>query len=477
MNILAKFRDALTKDAAQPVTLPDALVFSSLDVHAISKNIDLVQKGKLDGESNIPDSQATTLSATEALVVSSVLNESRANVQNYDAHQRAYQNRIASLDPFSVAAKFRVQVDMLKVELQAEIDQESGKLFLVRQSLMAIEEDWKTFKKKWNIEHEPMIGLSLSAKRWILAGLILVEAVSNSILLRPHMEFGLLEAFVVALIFPVLTLLGAAYPTGVAIRRLLRPGVVKHRILTIIGCLPLILGAIFTNLLLAYIRESALIDGDPERGFEFTIQAITFSGAPPLSMLSLLMFFFSTLLLVFAIIDVFKMDYVIPGLRDKILHRIEKHQEYSQKLKDAHGRLMALQKSSIGIAKDLLDKLGIWNVEHNQIQDMKLRLWQKLQNYLDHIESITNTLLGQYRQENLATRSDPAPAYFSTLWVYPELSLRVPIDSERDLQYPEKLKQAQLDIESAQKSLSEVFNQIPGILKGIDGLLHEVEAK
>lgn len=189
----------------------------------------------------------------------------------------------------------------------------------------------------------------------------------------------------------------------------------------------------------------------------------------------MLLFIFSTGLYFFAVYDVFRMKHPIPGLVEKFKNRQEKHREFSARLQKSHRDLIELQEDSMEVFKASFDTLNSWQIEYNQIQSSQIKLWQRLQNYLDHIETVANSLLMRYREMNSQHRNDKPPPYFNTRWTFPELDRRVPIVAEAADQYSSKLQIATADLEAIQKEVNDVFSSIPEIVRGIDRLLASIQ--
>lgn len=475
MSLFEKIRDSLTKGAIQPILLPDAMVFPALDGDVISKKLEIEKHAEEDGRKNWPGEDSTSFSTTEMEIQSAVIDQVRPNLQNYETQQLAYQNRLAALDPFGLSTTFKSEVDLKANQLQVKLQQEKGNLYLVTQQLVSMEDEWGNFKKKWNIDYEPKLGMSLGKKIAIILLLIAIEAMLNGVLIGDYMAGGALEAFGVALVFPIVTLIGCAAPTGILLRKYLRPGS-KRNPLLLVACLGLVSAGLMFSLLLTYVRQAVEVGEEWTEGFVYWLK-IFHGSIPEIGLASFLVFMLSSIFYVIALIDVFYMDHLVPGLLDKLRDRTNKHREYSQRLKAAHDTLLDLQKDSVSETSAIINMLQSWKIEHNNIQGHQVRLWQKMQHYIKHVEAVTNKLIKKYRQINLAYRDQGEPSYFKIDWQYPEIDVTTPIHSAVDAAYTERLVKAQQEIQAAQASLNVVFTEIPVIIRGIDELLVRVGSK
>jgi len=146
MSLFDKIKNSLSEGAPEPLVLPDSMVFSALDISAISSRLKIQDRAVENGLRNLPESDAKTFDSVEESIQNVILNEIRPNLQNYDSQQLAYKNRLSSLDPFGLASRYRGEIDLQKNQLKIKIDQESGNLFLVKEALVQIENDCKSFK-------------------------------------------------------------------------------------------------------------------------------------------------------------------------------------------------------------------------------------------------------------------------------------------------------------------------------------------
>ncbi len=473
MSLIKKIKTSLGQGTPEPIALPDAMVFSQINADAIARQTNLSGKAEENGLKEMPDSNSVSFDSTEESIVAAVMSQVRPNLQNYDAHQASYQNTLAGMDPFSMAAQKRGEIDILKNQLEMKIDQESGNLYLLKQTLVQVEDEWTAFKEMWGVKADPSQHLSLKQKWAILIVLIVAEGFINSSLIGPYVASGYIGGFVLSVFFPIVTLIFCAYPIGYLARRFFRPEASKSKAVAILLTTPLFFIALMMNLLLAYIRQAAEDEDDWELGLTF-LKNIFYGDIYPLGTASFLLFIVSTGLFFVAIFDVFKMDHPVPGLLDKLNRRNALHHEYSEKLKKAHGDLINIQNNSGSQFLGVFDKLASWQVNYNRVIDQQIRLSQKMRAYIEHVEDTTNTLLKNYREANIASRSSTPPKYFSSEWKFPmpEYLASPVVDTQE--QYSKKLQNAANEIELAQKSLNEAFSKIPGVLKGIDELLLKV---
>jgi hypothetical protein len=475
VNFWSNIKESLLSGVPQPLVLPDALVFNAIDKDAISVSLKLSEKAGHDGERDSPDTASNTLSNTESSIVAKITQVMRPYLQNYDSQQLAYESRLASLDPLGLTSKFRGEASLQVNELRVKIDQETGSFYLLKDSLTAIEADWREFKNAWNITVDPVISDNKNRGWLLLALLVAAEAILNGLLIGPYTELGVLSGVAVAAIFPIITLLCCGLASGNLIRLIVSPVTDRNKTrLAIILVIFLSLIAVLVNLWLAYTREAAATLEEWTQGL--TLLLLTLRGDPqPFGAESLLLFIFSTALYAVAVVDVYRMKHPIPGLVEKFRTRQQKHKEFSSRLKKSHQDLIALQSVSTELFRTSFDTLNAWQIEYNQIQDARVKLWQRLQNYLNHVETSTNELLSSYREINESVRKTPSPKYFKRSWTFPEIDYRERVANENPEAYQNKLRQATEELEAIQREVNSVFEKIPEIVRGIDALLTSIQ--
>lgn len=476
MAIFEKIIKAFSIKYEEELILPDAMVFRSLDSHEISVRLDIKTKAIANGKLNFPESDSSSIDATEEEIQAEVLKIVRSNLQNYDSQQLAYQHRISSLDPIGLSSKCKGEASLQLNTLRSKIKQESGGLYTVKQSLIGIENDWQNFKNEWGIKSDPNFGVSKSGKFGLLALMVLIETIINGALIGPYTEGGPLEGGLIALIFPVLTLLLCAYPAGNLIRRLFIPAVAYKKTLYLLIVSVLCIFATIMNLFLAYIREAVSSEMEWNQGLDLLVQTLTGNpyhiGAP-----GVLLFLLSMGLYVAAVFDVFFMDHPVPGLLTKLKQRNEKHKEYAERLKKSHAELLTLQENSVDDYKEIYNQLSVWQIEHNNLKGYQIALWTKLQAYLNHIENATNKLLKAYRENNKLERTSPAPDYFKEPWLFPLVEYQAPININTNDNYSERIRVALEEITKSESELNAEFHLMSHLLTGIDALLMDVKVK
>ena len=476
MTLLEKIIKAFSSKSEEELILPDAMVFQSINSPEISRRLDIEGKAITNGNLNFPESDASSIDATEEEIQAEVLKIVRSNLQNYDSQQLAYQHRIASLDPIGLSSKCKSEASFQLNTLRLKITQESGGLYTVKQSLIGIESDWQTFKDKYGIKSDPNFGVSKSVKLGLLALMVLIETVINSNLIGPYIEGGRREGGVIAVMFPVLTLLFCALPAGNLIRRLFISRTTYEKTLYLLIVFSLCIFATIMNLFLAYIREAVFSGMEWHQGLDLLIQTLT-GNAYPISASGVLIFLLSMGLYVAAVFDVFFMDHPVPGLLTKLKQRNEKHKEYAERLKKSHAELLTLQENSVGGYKEIYNQLSVWQIEHNNLKGYQIVLWNRLQSYLNHIENATNKLLKAYRENNKLKRTSPAPDYFNEPWLFPLVDYQAPINIETNENYSEKIRVALEEITKSESELNAEFHLMSDLLTGIDALLMDVKVK
>jgi hypothetical protein len=476
MNFLDKIKSTLAQGGPEPIALPDAMVFSALNSDEISRQVDLKKRAEENGTRNIPSDSSQNTDSIEDSIITIAMSEVRSHLQNYDSQQAAYQSRLASMDPFALSSKFRGNVDIQKNELDIKIEQEQGNFYLLKESLIQLEEQWTSFKKKWNIESDPRIGISIKTKWIILLSIFIFEVIITATMIQAYVAGGPLEALGYSLMVPTLTLGICGYPVGKMLRELQRMGNLLTKVFYGISCLFLVISAFVLNLFLTYIREAAIEGEEFDAAISYLSSTLT-GDFYPISAIGILLYLFSCGLYVGAVIDVMYMEHSIPGLQQQIENRNRLHKEYISRLKNTHDELITLQKNSSVDFNQVFNELNSWQVSYNDIIDHQMKLHQKMKAYISHAENVINSLLKQYREINISHRKTPAPEYFNFVWKFPLNEYLTEPSFTNQKNYSQKLQDAVNEIEKSQKLLNDSFTKIPKLIQGIDELLMKVSKK
>ncbi len=476
MSLLNKLKNSLAQGSPEPIALPDAMVFSALNPDAIAMQVNLKKKAEENGARDIPLESSQNTDSIEDSIITIAMSEVRSHLQNYDSQQAAYQSRLASMDPFALASKFRGNVDIQKNELDIKIEQEQGSFYLLKESLIQLEEQWATFKKSWNIQSDPVIGISIKTKWLILLSIFLFEVVITASMIQAYVAGGPLEALGYSLMVPSLTLGICGFPVGKMLRKIQRVGTRITKVFYGISSVILVISAFLLNLFLTYIREAAIEGEDFNAAISYLTSTLS-GDFYPISAIGILLYLFSCGLYIGAVIDVMYMEHTIPGLQQQIESRNKLHNEYIARLKKTHDELITLQKNSSIDFNQVFNELNSWQVAYNEIIDHQMKLYQKMKAYISHSESVINALLKQYREINIAHRKTPAPDYFSSTWRFPLNEYLTEPKFTNQKNYSMKLQDAVSEIEKSQKLLNDSFTKIPKLVQGIDELLVKVTKK
>lgn len=474
MAVWKRIKNFIFGNGEQALVMPDTLVFNAINTDEIQRQLDIVNKAELNGQNNQPSSASTQLDSVENTIQEELMNIVRPVLQNYDSQQRTYSERKITLHPSSIVNRFHSEASELILQLNLKVNQAKNELYLVKDALTSIERDWTNFKAKWNVSTDPVVKLSFKMKCFLLAVLIIFESFLNASLIGPYASGGWLEGLAIAIIFPVVTLIGCAGPAGWLLRMFYRPGKFFIRIFFLIGALIFVIPALLSNLLLAYIRQFITEDSEWEAGYSVWLNL--FSGEfTSIGLVSFLLFVFSTILFIIAVIDIYKMDHPVPGLLNKFEERNNQHKKYQATLNDIHDEILNLRKlatQKIGGSHTLFDAC---QKEYSHVVNEQAGLWNKLQGYIQYVEVVMNRLFSIYRETNRKNRSTDAPQYFNDRWVFPHIHYKTQIVTSDNETYLKAMIDAQQEIKTIQASLTEEFAKIPDITSNIDSIILEAK--
>lgn len=474
MTFWKKIKNFILGKGEQELVIPDALVFNAINTDEILRKLDVINKATLNGQNNLPPSASTQLDSVEDAIQEEVMNIVRPVLQNYDSQQRAYKERQISLHPSTIVNRFHSEASELILQLKLKINQATNELYLVKDALTSIERDWANFKKEMNVSTDPVVKFSFKQKILFLVALIFVESLINAFMLGELLENGVAQGFAVAIIFPIVTLLFCGSVAGILLRKFYRRKNLFISILYLLGIIIFSVPALLFNLLLAYIRQ--FMDGNGEWDEGFSAWLDLFSGViAPLGLSSFLIFVLSTVFFIFAVIDIYKMDHPVPRLLNKFEERNRQHQKYQSTLNEIHAEILNLRQlatQKIGGSHTLFNAC---QKEYSHVVNEQVGLWNKLQGYIQHVETVMNRIFNVYRETNRKNRISDAPQYFNDRWSFTPIDYKIPIITSDTETYLKAMTDAQQEIKSIQASLTEEFARIPDITSNIDSIILEAK--
>jgi hypothetical protein len=103
-------------------------------------------------------------------------------------------------------------------------------------------------------------------------------------------------------------------------------------------------------------------------------------------------------------------------------------------------------------------------MEYQNIIINRRQLADKFGAYIKLIEAQVNNLISKYRQINVQHRKTPAPLYFGSKWVYPEMVMEPTESSELIKDFQSKMQKVYENIDNIQKELEHEVKDLAGVI-------------
>lgn len=470
MGIFNEFLDALKDKDEKPLILPEALSFPSIDVAAIEQKLALKKRSAERGANNLPPADQVPPDEIELEIEQSLREIIRPVHQLYEENQKAYLARLAALDPFGLSAQVAGKVAVQKIDIANSINTARNDVYLASETLRNREREYRVLREQYGDVPEPNDKLTRTHRIIIIFLAICLEGYVNAGLLGPYMGGGGREAFLVAVLFPVVTVGLIGFGTGTLLRRVYAAGGqhVNFKASATIASASVI--ALLINMGLAYFRTAADIGADEvvTVGRELWVATLQLD-LQGFSTFGFVLLVASMGLFGVGVYEFYKLDHPIPGFLTAYRARMDAVNTYRLAMQNIRGKLQALYQ----ITQDfnaIYDRLTTWSVERNNLIDSQNKLYQKYRVYQDHCSSVFQQLVKLYRDINRESRTttESVPSYFRAD-IKPLSLLEVsPLNlSAENREFRERLNKAINDIKNAQTEINREIDKVQPLIEDI----------
>ena len=390
--------------------------FPSIDADILDSRIRTEQRGKKDGEADIPPLDASSLTTAEMEIIEAVADIRKKGLEFYENQIAAYSSRIRS------ARAEREQIELrsgeLRNEMRVEANAWKGHLWNAQQRVTGFQEKLDHYLKRHGIVGPPRAQKNSILMIGVLAIVLIIEVALSGLFFAEKNEMGLLGGIGIAVVI-----------SGVNVLSCLLMGF-GARFVMLRGALPKIFGllmialffaeAIGLNLLVAHFRDA--LSNLPWT--EATVEAVASVRADPLAiegLKSVVVFLFGLTVCTIAFIEgsVLWLD-PRPGynrLYDDSENAIE---EYGHLYREAQEELSKLFQASRAELQSQAQKFRARVHSALDAVGGQSAITRQLNNFLETCDVAANKLLTRYREANQRVRSTGRPAYFDKAYEFPE---------------------------------------------------------
>lgn len=424
--------------------------FIQIDKNATSDRLKLAERGAQQGAVGQPPADLQALDPVESEIIAHVL-EAYSRTQTDAANGiRTYDGRLAELGLLgsvnSITASARTAVSDFRKSVANALNRFSNSRDAIRDSYQEL----RDFRSDHGLRRPAHRSISGIAGGGAILLTWLGETALNASLLRQNDELGYLGGVVAAATIGILNV-GLAAVVGRQIWPLTQHRSTGQKVGGWAGIVIWLAVVVFWNLGAAHYRD-AKVSGvaSPE------VEALAMMGGGLDSIYSWALLVAGILFAMLAALSGFRMDDPYPGYGRVFRRHDERCETYAHDVEDATLDLQEIRDDAVGDAAAMRDELLSQNAERGQILAARAAFARRFVEHSNQLEVIANALLQDYRTANLAARSTPPPAHFSTAW---QLT-RLPLPPTPEITVREEdIREAEQALDRAVQDVSAAFDE------------------
>jgi hypothetical protein len=236
---------------------PTLQVFPDFSVDVLARELQVVERGKINGSANQPPSgSSSTLDEVEHEILERIFSERKGAHQSLIDQLDTYAQRLNALDFHGRFTTIQHAAPDAVAEFRAEARKGRDELYQLRRALVENERERDTFRQRQRLLRAPRISSTptTALKIAFLLFLFVSETYINGIFLAKGNELGIIGGTAEALVFAVLNVAISFFLGLGGVRQLNHSTVTRKSI----GAMCLLFWVAFTillNLALAHYRE------------------------------------------------------------------------------------------------------------------------------------------------------------------------------------------------------------------------------
>lgn len=452
-------------------SIPSVMQFPQVNIDGLKRKLGLKKMASEQGAADLPASDSEALDPIELKIIAELEETGREQVDLYNEQQNTYAERAADTNVQGRVLQIKGIVSNSISSLKRQTHTGSGDLYAMKRDLIQTEVALANFSAEHGLQRPAHNHQGQTFRYWILALMLAIEGVLNGTFLAQGSELGLIGGFLQAVIIAAINV-----AFGFIYGRFAAPQLSHRKIACkLIGWLflPLYIGvAVGFNLVVAHYRT--LMSVDP---LDASIKAFYELRASPFGIDDLnswALFLVGVLFSALASYEAWRLDDPYPGYGQVTRRNLESHVEYNDLKNELQAELDGVKDKADKEIEDLVRSITSRQGELGNIAMRSQTLKAAMIDYLAHLDTAAHTLLAYYHNENLKSRSSPAPERFgrANLWVYPRPSLDGAIISEEQRERMEvALKNAADEIPKQQELLNLEFRAALDEYKKVDDLV------
>ncbi|MBT5378979.1 MAG: hypothetical protein HOL08_07990 [Opitutae bacterium] len=395
-------------------------IFPEIDLSALIKKLRILERGKEQGNLNLPETDNETFDSVEQQIIHEVSTVENWQFNTYIERQKVYVDRSRDAAVQGLVNDTRAAVNDAVTDFSRHIHNGVNELFVYKREVIETETELKAFRVDHNLSRPARYYSGRTYKIGVLFVILLVEAVLNGVFLSKGSEFGLIGGIFEALIIASINVIW-----GLAIGRLALPRLAYRGLVSkILGIVLVIFGGALAfgfNLGVAHYRTA--MSGDPFEASLIAYQTLILHPFGIGDIKSWGLFFIGMTFSSIAALDGWLMDDPYPGYGQRTRQNVEALNAYTE----LKGELLDEIEGIKNDAEEKIDQLAMKVKDRREelasLLVRSLTLRRQFEQHFSHIELTVNAALAAYRDENRRFRTVTSPPSFSLQWSCPRQTL------------------------------------------------------
>lgn len=392
------------------------------DREATAKSMRLEERGKEQGELNLPGSDAREFDVVEREVVAAVSEHIDSAHIDTCNHLRAYEDRLSDLHLLHGLGAIRGETKKTLGDLKSLVAGWQDRLSTRRDAVRGSYKELREFQRENGLTRP----FHQVESRWVHGSVILLawlaETAGNTIFLSENNSMGIAGGIVAAAFVAAINVALAVCAGVFFFRRTNLPQPSKKVAAWVFIAFWFAI-TIAWNLAAGHFRDAQSAGvADPQ------MAAITLVSQRPFGFDS----FYSWGMLVIGLLaafisayEGFKMNDPFPGYGALGHQHSERCAEYADLVSEARESLAEQRDRAIEAAQQIKDELGVQLRTRGRIHAAHAHLMRRFSEHLGRMEELANYLLQTYRNANIRSRAEPVPGYFDQAFSFPKPELPV----------------------------------------------------
>ncbi len=420
----SRVKDTIAKlqtDLADSGTIkrPTIEPYSPLDTKKVSRKMKLASRGTERGSQDFPRTEDDGPDEVETEIIQFLQADIQKTKEQFEDSQSTYENRFYRSYNIMEYGMIETEARNSISEFKKSVDDGLSQLQISSERLRETADERRLFRKKNKLErtaHYPNSGVVFF--RWSLVLLLfLIESLANANFLAKGNDYGLIGGWVEAIAISFMNI-GAALVVGLFVTREMWHRNILRKLWGFIVTCSWIAFTLAFNLLVAHYRETSGIITEVA-GFVFSEFTVNPLGIEDFQ--SWMLFGIGVLFAVITMLDALTMDDLYPfyGKLDRKYEDLRN--EYSEHRSRLIEKLDETRTDSVESLKEASAEMDKHSSDRKTILVDCEEEQRKFKDYLKKCNLVCKKLLEIYRDANRMSRSEPAPAHFTSTYEFDDL--------------------------------------------------------